>query len=134
MLLYVLLLSAFSCTKKNPEKYTQYLNGYWEIKTVILADGSKKQYRFNQNIDFIEIKDSTGIRKKVQPKLDNSFITTNDSELFTLKIEDDSLRLYYKTSLATWKETIISIKENNMTIKNETGNVYFYSRYKKIEL
>lgn len=132
--LYITIIWFTSCSKVNPETYVQYLDGYWEIKKVELSDGSKKEYRFNQNIDFFEVKDSIGIRKKVQPKLDGTFITSNDSETFTLKIENDSLRLYYKTSLAKWKETIISAKDNQIVIKNEAGNVYFYQRYQKIKL
>ena len=134
LLLVILTLCCVSCQKNNPQDQIQYLNGYWEIKKVILPNGSQKDYKFSQNIDFIEITNSTGIRKKVQPRLDGSFIVNNDSESFSLKIEGDSLRLYYKTTLSTWKETIISAKENHITIKNEAGNVYFYERYKKIKL
>lgn len=134
LLFITLILFFISCRKNNPKDQIQYLNGYWEIKKVILSDGSKKEYKFNQSIDFFKIKDSTGIRKKVQPKLDGSFTANNDYEFFTLKIEDDSLRLYYKTTLSTWKETIISAKENYIAVKNEAGNVYFYERHKKIKL
>ncbi|MEW7291350.1 lipocalin family protein [Aquimarina sp. 2304DJ70-9] len=130
----LLLITIVSCTTPNPENYIQYIDGYWEIERVVLSDGTEKKYNFNQSIDFFEIKDSIGIRKKVQPRLDGSFITTNDSELFTLKIEDDSLRMYYKTPLSSWKETIISAKENQITVKNEAGNVYFYKSYQKIQL
>ncbi len=131
---FIILIVCFSCSKPDPMSYLKYLNGYWEIERVVLADGSEKKYTFNQSIDFFEIKDSIGIRKKVQPKLDGSFITTNDSELFTFKIENDSLRTYYQTSLSNWKETIIIAKENQIVIKNEAGNVYFYRPYEKIKL
>ncbi len=134
-ILYILvLISIVSCSKTDPKSYIQYINGYWEIEKVILADGTEKKYNFNQSIDFFEVNDSIGIRKKVQPKLDGSFIITDDSELFTLRIENDSLRVYYKTSLASWKETVINAKENRIVIKNEVGNMYFYKRYQKINL
>ncbi len=134
LLFSIWILCFISCKKDNPKDQIQYLNGYWEIKKVTLPNGSEKDYNFSQSIDFIKITNSSGIRKKVQPKLDGSFITNNDSESFSLKIEEDSLRLYYKTALSAWKETILSAKENHITIKNEAGNVYFYERYKKIEL
>ncbi|PKV50109.1 hypothetical protein ATE84_2159 [Aquimarina sp. MAR_2010_214] len=134
VLLYIVLLCVTSCTRTNPKEHIQYLDGYWEIKKVILSDGSKKEYSFSQDIDFFEIKDSIGIRKKVRPQLDGGFKTTNNQEIFTIIIENDSVRLYYKNSLATWKETIISAKENEIVFKNETGNVYFYQRYQKLQL
>ncbi|MBQ0735626.1 lipocalin family protein [Aquimarina celericrescens] len=132
-IMYILLFIV-SCTKSNPEAYRQYINGYWEIERVVLSDGTEKKYNFNQSIDFFEVKDSLGIRKKVQPKLDGSFVTSKDSEIFTLKIENDSLRMYYKTALSSWIETVISAKENQIIIKNEAGNMYFYKPYKKISL
>jgi len=131
---YTLLLSIISCSKPNPKEYIKYINGYWEIDKVVLTDGIEKQYKFNPIIDFFDVKDSIGVRKKMQPRLDGSFITTNNKEVFSLKIENDSLRLYYKTPIANWKETIISVKENEMIIKNDTGNIYFYKPYKKIQL
>ncbi|WP_438422575.1 hypothetical protein [Aquimarina macrocephali] len=134
VLFCIVLLYVTSCTTTNPKEYIQYLDGYWEIKKVVLPDGNKKEYVFNQDIDFFEVKDSIGIRKKVRPRLDGSFIITNNQEIFTIVIENDSVRLYYKNSLATWKETIISAKENEIVFKNETGNVYFYQRYQKLKL
>jgi len=123
-----------SCAKPNPQEQIKHISGYWEIERVVTQDGSQKKYNFNASIDFFEIKDSIGIRKKVQPKLDGSFITTNDSKTFTLKIENDSLRMFYSTPISSWQETIISVKENQLVIKNESGNVYFYTPYEKIQL
>lgn len=133
-ILFIIVLSFISCTKPDPESYKQFINGYWEIEHVVLSDGTKKEYNFNQSIDFFETKDTIGIRKKVQPKLDGTFIASRDSETFTLKIENDSLRMYYKTLLSEWKETVISAKENQIIIKNEAGNMYFYKPYEKLSL
>ncbi|GAA4106526.1 hypothetical protein GCM10022393_00970 [Aquimarina addita] len=131
-LLCIILLS--NCVQTNPENYITYIEGYWEIEKVITHEGLEKQYNFNQNIDFFEIHELKGFRKKVQPQFDGGFITTKDQENFTLKIENDSLRIYYKTPLMEWKETIISAKENEMIIINEVGNLYFYKPYKKMDL
>ncbi len=134
LLLCAVCSAVFSCNSPNPESYKTYINGYWEIERVLLRDGTEKKYSFNQTIDFFEVKDSVGIRKKVQPRIDGSFIVTKDSETFILKVENDSLRLLYNTPLDSWKETIVSAKESQIIIKNEGGNTYFYKRYKKIEL
>lgn len=131
---YILLLILVSCSTSNSEKNISFLNGYWEIEKVVLADGSEKQYNFNQTIDFFEVKDSTGLRKKLQPQLDGTFVSTNDSETFRLKFVNDSLQMHYRTLLSNWKETIISLKEDKMVIKNEAQNLYFYKRYKKLDL
>ncbi|GAA4274554.1 hypothetical protein U6A24_16400 [Aquimarina gracilis] len=131
---FVVLLFFASCSSPDPEHFKQYINGYWEIELVILPDGTKKEYNFNQSVDYFETKDTIGIRKKVQPKLDGTFVTNQDSETFILKVQNDSLRMLYKNSLSTWKETVISAKENQIIIKNEAGNMYFYKPYQKISL
>jgi len=110
------------------------LNGYWEIKKVTLPDNSEKLYNYNQVIDFFELRGSTGIRKKVQPKLDGTFITTKSIENFTLRKENDSLRIYYKTTLTSWKETIITIDTTQLILKNNQGIIYQYKPYKKLAL
>jgi len=132
--LYIFAFLLISCSKPKPEEYVKHISGYWEIEKVITSDGSEKQYNFNQSIDFFEVTNMEGIRKKVQPQFSGKFISTKDSKTFTLVVENDSLRIYYKTPLSTWKETLISAKENQMIIQNEVGNLYFYKPYKKIEL
>lgn len=134
IILYIFCFCLISCSNTKPESFVEFIDGYWEIDQVILANGIKKEYSFNQNIDFFEIKDSIGVRKKVQPRLDGSFITTNSNEYFSISVENDSLRMFYKTALDSWKETVISAKENQLVIINDAGNMYFYRRYKKIKL
>lgn len=132
--LYILFLLLVSCSKPDPLEYIEYISGYWEIEKVITTDGEEKLYNFNQSIDFFEVTKMKGIRKKMQPQLNGHYSITKDSETFSLRVENDSLRIYYKTQLSEWKETLISVKENQMIIQNETGNLYFYKPYTKIEL
>ncbi len=132
-LIFVFSLCIISCTT-TPNYHIEHLNGYWEIEKVILSDGNTKEYNFNSTIDFFEVQDTLGIRKKVQPRLNGNYIISKDKELFSVKIENDSLKLYYKTNLMIWKENILLLQENKMIVKNESGNMYFYKRYKKIKL
>ncbi len=122
-----------SCAKPNPEEQKQKLDGYWEIKKVEMPDGSKKDFGINTVVDFIEVKGDSGIRTKVSPKLDGTFTTNGTSEEFTLKIEEDSLRLYYKTPFDEWKETVIEAKDSLLKVKNRDNKVYTYSKFKKYD-
>ena len=41
-----------SCQEKKAETFdVNLLNGYWEIEQVTLSDGTKKEYKINENID-----------------------------------------------------------------------------------
>jgi len=129
-----IFLICVACAKYDAKPFIKNIDGYWEIERVILSDGSEKKYNFNKSIDFFEIKDTLGVRKKLQPKLDGSFISTNDRQLFTLHIKNDSLRMHYQNHLSKWIETVILAKEDQLIIKNEAGNTYFYKPYHKIKL
>jgi hypothetical protein len=130
-----LLITIFtiSCEKPNPEAQKQNLSGYWEIKAVKMPDGEKKNFDVNTVVDYIEVKGDSGTRTKVSPKFDGSFTTNGVAENFTLKIEEDSLRMYYKTPFDEWKETVIEAKDSTLTVKNRDNKIYIYSKFKKFD-
>ncbi|OAD92765.1 hypothetical protein A7A78_02330 [Aequorivita soesokkakensis] len=130
-----LLITIFtiSCEKPNPEVQKQNLSGYWEIKTVKMPDGEKKKFDVNTVVDYIEVKGDSGARTKVSPKFDGTFTTNGISEDFILKIEEDSLRMYYKTPFDEWKETVIEAKDSTLTVKNRDNKIYTYSKFKKFD-
>ncbi|MGB6268250.1 MAG: lipocalin family protein [Olleya sp.] len=132
--LYLLLLILITSCSKNPEDYKQHLTGYWEIKEVTLTDGSKKEYTYNNTIDYIEIADTTGFRKKMKPNIEGTYQTSKDLERFTIKIENDSLNIYYKTPFANWKETVLLASKNQLQIINQNKDLYLYQRYTPITI
>ncbi len=129
----IFALSIIACEKPNPEAQKQNLNGYWEIETVKMPDGEKREFDMNTIVDYIEVKGDSGVRTKVSPKLDGTFKTNGVSENFTLKIEEDSLRIYYKTYFAEWKETVIEAKDSTLVVKNRDNKIYTYSKFKKFD-
>lgn len=131
----LVLISVFSCSK-NPETFISHLHGYWEIDEVTLSDGSKRDYNFNDTIDYIEVSDSlSGFRRKLKPNLFGAFETSKSKETFSIKIESDSLNIYYKTPYAEWKETVLNANESQLIILNNTNkDVYIYKRYESLDL
>ena len=129
----LITLITISCEKPNPEAQKQNLSGYWEIKSVKMPDGEKKEFDINTVVDYIELKGDTGTRTKVSPKFDGTFTTNGVAENFTLKIEGDSLRMYYKTQFDAWEETVIEAKDSTLTVKNRDNKIYTYSKFKKFD-
>lgn len=121
-------ITLLSCSK-DPSENLQYLDGYWEIKKVERNGETIVEYRFNENVDFFEINDMKGIRKKVKPQLDGTYLVTDDSENIEVKIEDDRLYIYYTTAFDTWREKVNTLTENNLELENEDGIIYHYQRY-----
>lgn len=133
--LYALLLVTFLSCSNDPSVYIPHVEGYWEIEAVTTSDGLKKEYTFSDTIDFIQFTDSlNGIRRKMKPNLLGNFESSLSVESFELKIENDSLNVYYKTPYSEWKETIIGATENNMVVVNANNVMYLYRRYEPLEL
>jgi len=105
------------------------LSNYWEIKEVENPNGGVKKYTFNENIDFFEIQENIGIRKKVKPQLDGSFIVTNDFETFEIEELNGSYFLIFSTEYASWKEEIKTLNDEKLVLKNEDGLLYTYRKF-----
>ena len=130
ILIFFIALTA--CNKPDPKAQIQNISGYWEIIKVELSKDSVKNYGMSQYIDYIELKDSTGFRKKLQPKLDGTFIDTQNSEKIKASIEGDSLRLHYTTPFDEWTETVLKAEDSLLVIKNRNGKIYHYRTYTPI--
>ncbi|WP_250434260.1 hypothetical protein [Hanstruepera flava] len=112
-----------------------HLDGYWEIKSVTFKDGTKKEYTFSDTIDFLSLTDSLfGIRKKMKPNFSGYFETSKDSERFEIKLENDSVNVYYQTPYDSWKETILELSESELVVSNKRGAIYSYIRYQPINI
>lgn len=134
-LLFVLMLVTFLSCSNDPSAYIEHVEGYWEIEAVTTSDGLKKEYTFSDTIDFIQFTDSlNGIRRKMKPNLLGNFESSLSVESFELKIENDSLNVYYKTPYAEWKETILGASETNLVVVNANNVTYLYKRYEPLEL
>jgi hypothetical protein len=132
-IIVLLLLSVVLSCHDNPEAMITHLNGYWEIDEVTLPDGTKRDYNYNDTIDFFSINDSLeGFRKKLMPNFDGSFSTSNDAEALKIVIENDSLNIYYKTPYNAWKETVLDATHDKLLIQNQDKLLYLYKRYEPL--
>lgn len=132
----LILFSAFlmGCSHPDPKEMATKLSGYWEIKEVEMPSGNKKNFNISPIVDHIEIMGDEGIRTKVSPNIDGTFTTNGDHEKFVVKIENDSLNLYYSTPFDKWKETVLEATDENLKIVNRDNKVYLYSKFEKFEL
>ncbi|MGB3151714.1 MAG: hypothetical protein WBB27_13730, partial [Maribacter sp.] len=95
-----------SCGSVTEDELT-LLNGYWEITEVEFPNGKKKEYKMNSNVDYFKVDNLKGYRKKVNPKFDGSFETSDDAEPFTIFKDDDTFKMRYNNNLSTWEENIL---------------------------
>lgn len=130
--IYLLLLTFVSCGSHPPEEMISHLNGYWEIERVKFPDGSEKKFTLSTTIDYLEVQGDSGVRKKVSPQLDGTFLTFDQNELFTILVRNDSLILAYKTPFDRWEETVIQAAPSKLVVINKDLKEYHYKPYQVI--
>lgn len=132
---FFLILMLLSCKETTvSESDLHYLNGYWEIDEVVFPDGSVKEYGMNPNIDFIQLKENEGYRKKMQPKFDGSYATSNDTENFSIAEVSNGFAMHYQNNLSDWKETLLELDSTSFAVINQEGVTYFYKRFEPIKI
>jgi hypothetical protein len=124
-MLFVLLTS---CSRPLLLADVQKINGYWEIEKVIFPDGNKKDYTISETIDYFEIKDTLGFRKKAKPQLDGKYIVNPHAERLSVSFKDGTAFLRYATEYAKWMEEIVEISDEHLILKNDNGVEYHYKK------
>ena len=122
-----------ACSNSDPKEQLNKLNGYWQIEKVEIERDSVIEYGLSPYIDYIEVKDSVGFRRKLKPKIDGGFVKApNEPEKISAKIEDNKLMLYYSTPFDEWKEEVLEANEDELVILNRDDKKYYYQRYKPL--
>ncbi len=117
-----------SCKQKVTTEDISKINGYWEIENVILPNGEKKDYKINESIDYFEVKDKKGFRKKVSPQLDGKYLVNDLQENVTITDSSGTYFVNYQTEYAKWKEQIIEIQDSVLVLKNKANLEYHYKK------
>ncbi len=129
---FFFILVFISCSN-DPKEQLQHLSGYWQIEKVEMEKDSVMNYGLSQYIDYIEIEDSVGFRKKLQPKLDGSYIeVSDDAAKIKTELTEDHVILHYSTLYDTWTETVLDADEESLVVLTDDGKKYYYKKYKPL--
>lgn len=126
--LFALVVLASCQDQKAAVVNVSLLNGYWEIEQVTLADGSKKDYKMNETIDFFEVKNDSGFRKKVKPQLDGTYVVNDVDEKVKIEKSAQGTFIHYKTNYSKWKEKIKSLTKEQLILVNDQNIEYQYKK------
>ena len=89
----------------------------------------------NESYDYFEIGvENKGMRKKVMPQLDGSFLTNDAYENVAVRFEDEKAFLDYSTPYAKWSEEVIALSDKELVLKNTEKNEYHYKKAGPINL
>lgn len=121
----LLIFSLLSCNQVITDKDIAKINGYWEIEKVILPNGEKKLYKMNETIDYFEVKNNKGFRKKVTPQFDGSYLVNNEFEAISISKKENLYSIKYKTKYASFEEKIIEIRDSILVLKNDSLEYHY---------
>ncbi|MGW9686832.1 hypothetical protein [Flagellimonas sp. 2504JD1-5] len=135
IVLFFAVLVLLGCKKELvSEEQLNYLNGYWEISEVTFPDGSEKKYTINPSIDFIQLENKQGFRKKLKPKFNGSYETSHDVELLKVVQGEAFFILQYSNEFSDWEETLTHLDSMSFSVRNNDGILYSYKRYEPITI
>ena len=131
----LLILLFWSCNDSSVRKDDlHFLNGYWEISEVEFPDGSIKEYGMNTSIDFIQLKEEKGYRKKMKPQFDGTYDTSKDMENFEVSDINETFTLRYKNEFSEWEEKLVQLDSVSFSVINQEGITYRYERFEPIKI
>ncbi len=124
-----------SCKQQIQSTDIPKINGYWEIEKVVFDQGENKEYSANQNYDYFQIdKNNQGIRKKVAPQLDGTFLVDDSFEKVRIRFQDDKAFLDYVTPYMKYTEEIIALTADELVVLNAQKTEYHYKKATAINI
>ena len=124
-----------SCQQKIKPEDISKINGYWEIEKVVFDQGEDKVYIVNESYDYFQIdKNNIGLRKKVMPQLDGSFIVNDTYENIKIRFNDDKVFMDYTTPYAKWSEELIAVSDKELVLKNNEKKEYHYKKAQPLNI
>ena len=121
----------FSCSEKHKIDIS-LLNGYWEIQSVKQDNKLLKTYPFSGIIDYFEVENRKGLRKKVMPKFDGKFETSLHKINFNVSELKGKTIIEYFDKNNTFRETIVKLDSTELFLTNKENYIYHYKVYEKL--
>ena len=120
----ILFLFILGC-EPTPPIELQHLSGYWEI-AYVEQNGEQFIPKVGQPLyDFYYFDQTEGIRKKVAPKFDGSYQTSDDQTSFELQQKEGRYLLQFKTPWDTWSEQIVYLDSTKLVLFHLNYNYHY---------
>ena len=126
-IVFALLLG---CTPKVTKEDVDLLKGYWVITEAKAPNGESRPYIGAVEVDFFELNEKKGFRKKLKPLLNNQFNKTNDKVDFTISFKEKICFITYFRQEHSWQEEVVHLNENELQLKDSRGVIFHYKRFK----
>lgn len=127
-LIYLLLIVVFISCSNNEEKI-KAIEGYWNIDEVILPNGSEREFPFSNHMDHFEIDGFKGVKNRVSPTYDGSFVSYGDPVSFVWEEKKGDLWLSFKQGEQAYSQKVDKATEETLVLIHDNGTRYTYKAY-----
>lgn len=128
IVLLIASLLFISCSSDSDKKL-ELLDGYWNIDTVTLPDGSEKEFPFSNHMDHFEVEGLNGVKHRVSPTYDGGFVNYGSPVYFKWQENEDELILIFKEGDNSYQQSVEEVTTTDLELKHENGTIYSYKRY-----
>ena len=130
----VALVLFAACADGPREEDLANLTGYWEIEQVVFPDGAEKKYQISTTIEYLEWDGREGFRKKMQPTLEGTYLTSDDALPMQVLWRDGRLFLKFDGSSQSWEEEVKKLQPAKMILLHSNGLRYEYKKYEPLTI
>lgn len=121
-----------SCQTRPAPEDLQRLNGYWEIREVVFPDGGSREYQASSAVEYFQWEAGKGFRKKVQPTVMGTYLTSDDALPMAVSWRDGRLFLRFSGEGQPWEEEVLELDGETLVTLHQNGFRYEYVRYKAL--
>ena len=118
-LLIIMMLVFTGCKDAIKPANLNKLNGYWKIDFITHKNETFHLKGAAKLVDFYEISNQNGVRKKVQPKFDNKFSVTEDLNNFKIVFEGNDCFMKFETRWDQWQEKIVILNNDKLILEHQ---------------
>ena len=106
------------------------LAGYWRIDFITQKNETFRPKGITRLLDYYSIEKNNGVRKKVEPLINNNFIITEDQNSFTIIDNGKDYFIQFETRWDQWREKIIKLNKSELVLEHQEKR-YHYVRFCK---
>ena len=132
--IFILLFFEIGCNSRLVKPEIEFLNGYWRIDFISQKNETFRPEGITKLLDYYSLEKNIGVRKKVEPLINNNFIITEDQNPFRIVDNGKDYFLQFETRWDQWREKIIKLNKSELVLEHQEKKYHYIRFVKDLEL
>tara|TARA_S200000501_G_scaffold348447_1_gene363663 strand:+ start:6 stop:425 length:420 start_codon:yes stop_codon:yes gene_type:complete len=132
--LLMLLFLKIGCNSRFVKPDVGLLAGYWRIDFITQKNETFRPKGITKLLDYYSLEKNNGVRKKVEPLINNNFIITEDQNPFTIIDNGKDYFIQFETRWDQWREKIIKLNKSELVLEHQEKRYHYIRFVEDLEL